>query len=373
MLKRIVVKVGSNVLTRKDGSLDVTRMSALVDQIAEVRRMGTEVVLVSSGAVASGRSELGDGFRCHGRKSSQMKSLDSVGQRQLYSAVGQAKLINRYYEMFRDHGISVGQVLTTKESLSTRLDYLNQRNCMMVMLQCGVLPIVNENDTISVTELMFTDNDELSGLVATMMGADAFVILSNIDGIYTGAPSEPGAELIRKVMPGQDLSQYIRTEKSGFGRGGMLTKNRIASKVAEEGTTVIIANGKRENILVDIAKGADDVPCTVFVPSAVEVSSIKKWIAHSDGFAKGTIHLNEGATAIVLGEHAASILPVGVTKVEGEFERHDIVSIVDSNGNTIGVGRVSLCSDEARSVIGLKDQKPLVHYDYLYLETRMEN
>lgn len=373
MLKRIVVKVGSNVLTRKDGSLDVTRMSALVDQIAEVRRMGTEVVLVSSGAVASGRSELGDGFRCHGRKSSQMKSLDSVGQRQLYSAVGQAKLINRYYEMFRDHGISVGQVLTTKESLSTRQDYLNQRNCMMVMLQCGVLPIVNENDTISVTELMFTDNDELSGLVATMMGADALVILSNIDGIYTGAPSEPGAELIHKVMPGQDLSQYIRTEKSGFGRGGMLTKNRIASKVAEEGTTVIIANGKRENILVDIAKGTDDVPCTVFVPSAVEVSSIKKWIAHSDGFAKGTIHLNEGATAIVLGEHAASILPVGVTKVEGEFEHHDIVSIVDSNGNNIGVGRVSLCSGEARSVIGLKDQKPLVHYDYLYLETRMEN
>ena len=373
MLKRIVVKVGSNVLTRKDGSLDVTRMSALVDQIAEVRRMGTEVVLVSSGAVASGRSELGDGFRCHGRKSCQMKSLDSVGQRQLYSAVGQAKLINRYYEMFRDHGISVGQVLTTKESLSTRQDYLNQRNCMMVMLQCGVLPIVNENDTISVTELMFTDNDELSGLVATMMGADALVILSNIDGIYTGAPSEPGAKLIRKVMPGQDLSQYIRTEKSGFGRGGMLTKNRIASKVAEEGTTVIIANGKRENILVDIAKGSDDVPCTVFVPSDVEVSSIKKWIAHSDGFAKGAIHLNEGATAIVLGEHAASILPVGVTKVEGEFERHDIVSIVDSNGNNIGVGRVSLCSGEARSVIGLKDQKPLVHYDYLYLETRMEN
>ena len=373
MLKRIVVKVGSNVLTRKDGSLDVTRMSALVDQIAEVRRMGTEVVLVSSGAVASGRSELGDGFRCHGRKNNSLKALDSVGQRQLYSAVGQAKLINRYYEMFRDHGISVGQILTTKESLSTRQDYLNQRNCMMVMLQCGVLPIVNENDTISVTELMFTDNDELSGLVATMMGADALVILSNIDGIYTGAPSEPGAELIRKVLPGQDLSQYIRTEKSGFGRGGMLTKNRIASKVAEEGTTVIIANGKRENILVDIAKGTGDVPCTVFVPSAVEVSSIKKWIAHSDGFAKGAIHLNEGATAIVLGEHAASILPVGVTKVEGDFERHDIVSIVDSNGNNVGVGRVSLCSDDARSVIGLKDQKPLVHYDYLYLEMRMEN
>ena len=238
MFKRITIKVGSNGLTRADGSLDVTRMSALVDQIAELRDMGTEVVLVSSGAVASGRSEL-KGIQC---ASSSGRKMDSVGQRQLYSAVGQAKLINRYYEMFRDHGISVRQVLTTKESLATRQDYLNQRNCMEVMLQCGVLPIVNENDTISVTELMFTDNDELSGLIATMTGAEALVILSNIDGIYTGSPSDPKSELIRTVEPGRDLSEYIQSEKSGFGRGGMLTKSRIASKMAEEGITVVIAH-----------------------------------------------------------------------------------------------------------------------------------
>lgn len=364
MFRRITIKVGSNVLTRSDGSLDVTRMSAIVDQIAELRAAGTEVVLVSSGAVASGRSEL-QGRLC---TASTGKKMDSVDERQLYSAVGQAKLINRYYEMLRDHGISVGQVLTTKESLATRQDYLNQRNCMEVMLQCGVLPVVNENDTISVTELMFTDNDELSGLVATMMGADALIILSNIDGIYTGSPSDPKSELIRTVEPGSDLSEYIQKEKSGFGRGGMLTKNRIASKVAEEGITVIIANGKRDNILVDLMKGESDVPCTVFTPASNEASSMKRWIAHSDGFAKGALHLNEGATDIICGDHAASILPVGVTRIEGDFERHDIVRIIDSQGNNIGVGRVSLSSEDARKVIGLKGQKPLVHYDYMFLE-----
>ena len=238
---RIAVKIGSNVLARKDGTLDVTRMSALVDQVAELRRAGVEVILISSGAVASGRSEI-----------KPSKKLDSVDQRQLFSAVGQAKLINRYYELFREHGIPVGQVLTTKESFGTRRHYLNQRNCMMVMLENGVIPIVNENDTISVTELMFTDNDELSGMIASMMDMQALIILSNIDGIYDGSPSAPGTQVIREVEQGKDLSDYIQTEKSGFGRGGMLTKTTIARKVADEGITVIIANGKKDHILVDL-------------------------------------------------------------------------------------------------------------------------
>lgn len=186
-LNRIAVKIGSNVLTRADGTLDVTRMSALVDQIAALHKAGIKVVLISSGAVASGRSEL-----------SPIKKLDSVDQRQLFSAIGQVKLINRYYELFREYGITVGQVLTMKESFGTRRHYLNQKNCMNVMLDNGVLPIVNENDTISVTELMFTDNDELSGLIATMMDAQALIILSNIDGIYNGLPSDPTSKVIRK-------------------------------------------------------------------------------------------------------------------------------------------------------------------------------
>lgn len=354
---RIAVKIGSNVLTRKDGTLDVTRMSAIVDQIAELRREGIEAILISSGAVASGRSEI---------KAS--KKLDSVDQRQLFSAVGQAKLINRYYELFRDHGIAVGQVLTTKENFGTRRHYLNQRNCMMVMLENGVIPIVNENDTVSVTELMFTDNDELSGMIASMMDMQALIILSNIDGIFDGAPTDPKAKVIREVEHGKDLSDYIQTEKSGFGRGGMLTKTNIARKVADEGITVIIANGKRDNILVDLVKHPEETVCTRFIPSNEEVSSVKKWIAHSEGFAKGELHINECATKILKGNKAVSILPVGITRIEGEFEKDEIVRIMDSKGKQIGVGKISFDSLEAQQMIGKHGLKPLVHYDYLYLE-----
>lgn len=354
---KIAVKIGSNVLTRKDGSLDVTRMSALVDQIAELRKGGVEVILISSGAVASGRSEV--------RAS---KKLDSVDQRQLFSAVGQAKLINRYYELFREHKIPVGQVLTTKENFGTRRHYLNQKNCMTVMLENGVIPIVNENDTISVSELMFTDNDELSGLIASMMDAEALVILSNIDGIYNGSPSDPASSVIREVEHGKDLSDYIQTEKSGFGRGGMLTKTNIARKVADEGITVIIANGKKDNILVDLLKKPKNTICTRFVPSAQEVSSVKKWIAHSEGFAKGELHINEQAARIINSEKAVSILPVGITHIEGEFEKDDIVRIMDHNGKQIGVGKASFDSSEAREMIGKHGLKPIVHYDYLYIE-----
>ena len=333
--KRIAVKIGSNVLTRKDGTLDVTRMSALVDQVAELHRAGVEIVLVSSGAVASGRSEV-----------KPLRKLDSVDSRQLFSAVGQAKLINRYYELFREHGITVGQVLTTKESFSTR----------------------RENDTISVTELMFTDNDELSGLIAAMMDVQALVILSNIDGIYNGAPSQPGVTVIREVEQGKDLSDYISTEKSGFGRGGMLTKSSIARKVADEGITVFIANGKKDNILVDLISNPEETICTKFVPSENGVSSIKKWIAHSGGFSKGKIIVNHKAADKLRGDKAVSLLPVGVTDIVGDFEKDDIVTIVNPDDEKIGVGRVSMSSADAKAVMGVHGKPYLVHYDYLYLE-----
>ena len=354
---RIAVKVGSNVLTRRDGTLDVTRMSALVDQIAELHKTGVEIILVSSGAVASGRSEV-----------HSAKKLDSVDQRQLFSAVGQAKLINRYYELFREHGIAVGQVLTIKENFATRRHYLNQKNCMTVMLENGVIPIVNENDTISVSELMFTDNDELSGLIASMMDAQALIILSNIDGIYNGSPADPTSEVIREIGQGKDLSSYIQTSKSSFGRGGMLTKTNIARKVADEGITVIIANGKRDNILVDLIQHPESTLCTRFIPSAEPVSSVKKWIAHSEGFAKGELHINYCATELLFSDKAVSILPVGITDVIGEFEKDDIVRIVDFGGKPIGVGKANCDSTQAREAMGKHGKKPVVHYDYLYIE-----
>ena len=357
-MKRIAVKIGSNVLTRKDGTLDVTQMSALVDQLAALHHEGYELVLISSGAVASGRSEV-----------KVSKKLDAVSSRQLYSAVGQAKLINRYYELFRDHGLRCGQVLTTKESFGSRIHYLNQKHCMEVMLENGVIPIVNENDTISVTELMFTDNDELSGLIATMMGMDALFILSNVDGIYTGNPSDQNARLISVVESTKtDLSVYVQASRSSFGRGGMLTKCRIAQKVADEGILVIIANGKRPNVLLELLTEGSSTPCTRFLPSSKPVSSVKKWIAHSEGFAKGEIRINRGAEVALLAPEANSLLLVGVTKVEGEFEKDDIVRIVNEDGKSLGLGCVGYSSDEARRLIGSRDRKPLIHYDYLYME-----
>ena len=370
-LTRIAVKIGSNVLTRRDGTLGVTRMSALVDQVAELHKAGVEIILVSSGAVASGRSEI-----------HPAKKLDSVDQRQLFSAVGQAKLINRYYELFREHGIPVGQVLTMKENFATRRHYLNQKNCMTVMLENGVIPIVNENDTISVSELMFTDNDELSGLIASMMDAQVLIILSNIDGIYNGSPADPASEVIRKIEHGKDLSSYIQTSKSSFGRGGMLTKTNIARKVADEGITVIIANGKRDNILVDllhqelpslfpdVQSSALDSQLTYtrFIPAPQPVSSVKKWIAHSEGFAKGELHIDDCATKVLASDKAVSILPIGITDVRGEFEKDDIVRIIDFEGNPIGVGKANCSSEQAREAMGKHGKKPVVHYDYLYIE-----
>lgn len=261
-MKRITIKVGSNVLTREDGSLNVTRMSAIVDQIASLRKMGIEVILVSSGAVASGRSEL---KRQVERQGLQMVSNEhEVDERQLYSAIGQAKLMNRYYELFRDHGIHVGQVLTTKENFIVDELYRNQMNCMTMMLRNDVLPIVNENDTVSITELMFTDNDELSGLITTMMEAEMLIILSNIDGVYTGCPNDENSRLLTLIHSDDDLNQYIQSSKSTLGRGGMQSKSSIAQQIAAQGTTVMIANGCRENVIIDLITNKDSVPHSEF-------------------------------------------------------------------------------------------------------------
>ena len=353
---RIAVKVGSNVLTRRDGTLDVTRMSALVDQIAELHKAGIEIILVSSGAVASGRSEV-----------HPTKKLDSVDQRQLFSAVGQAKLINRYYDLFREHGMNCGQVLATKENFDRRGHYLNQKNCMETMLAHGVIPIVNENDTVSVTELMFTDNDELSGLIAAMMDAERLIILSNIDGMYTGDPADPASRLIGRIALDDDPTGFVAAGKSSHGRGGMASKCRIARLVAADGIEVVIANGKREGILTALCSGTE-VPHTVFEPAPRPASSVKKWIAHSGSFAKGTLRINDGAAeALLRPRGGVSLLAVGVDAVEGDFDADDIVTIVTPGGDTIGWGRVSVDARTASGMLGKAGGRPLIHADYLYI------
>ena len=223
--KHLVVKVGTNVLTTQAGLLNQDRIHHLVEEICEIRKRGIDVILVSSGAMASGRGEL-----------KVDHDLDSVEQRQLFSALGQAKLIGLYYDLFREYGMHVGQVLTMKENFQPGEQYENQKACMTVMLENDVIPIVNENDTVSVTELMFTDNDELSGLIAR----------------------------IDHVAPGTDLSQYIQPEKSAFGRGGMHSKYTTASKIQSAGIQVIIANGERDNILIDLVVNPNTTPHTEF-------------------------------------------------------------------------------------------------------------
>lgn len=356
-MKRIVVKVGSNVLTKTNGKLDITRMSAIVDQIVWLREHDYEVILVSSGSMASGRDELKIDHK-----------LDSVSQRQLFSALGQVKLVGLYYDLFREYGVHIGQVLTMKESFSTRGEYLNQRACMNVMLENGVLPVVNENDTTSVTELMFTDNDELAGLVASMMAADTLVILTNVDGIYNGNPADRNTRVIPMVNYDRDLSEYIQTSKSNFGRGGMITKVNIARKVADEGIKVIIANGKTDNILPDLVEKSQETMHTEFRPNPNPTTQVKKWIAHSESFAKGVVHINDKACKALESDKATSLLLVGVTAIDGDFEEGDIINVEDPSGKTIAIGRSGYSADDARKSIGVHDIKPLIHYDYLYME-----
>lgn len=355
--KKITVKVGSNVLTKSDGTLNVSRIEHLVDQIADLHKHGVEVILVSSGAVAAGRNHV----ELH-------KKLDTVSSRQLWSAVGQVKMINQYAEFFDKHGITCAQVLTTKDNFADRNHYLNMKNCFTTLLENKVVPIVNENDTISVSELMFTDNDELSGLIASMQNSDALIILSNIDGIYDGDPTSPDSKIIEVIdSKDREWMENVSTQKSGFGRGGMLTKSNIARKTAKEGIAVHIASGFNDHILTDILTKGRYVKHTYFKAEKRKSSNVKKWIAYSDSFAKGELVINQGAKEALASPKATSLLPIGVVEVRGLFKRGDIVKIIDENGQLVGWGKSQFSADKVKLEQTSLKQKPIVHYDYLYL------
>ncbi len=349
---RIVIKIGSNVLTREDGLPDQERIAHLVEQISGIKKQGKEVILVSSGAVASGRSVL-----------KVSEKSDAVATRQLLASIGQVKLINTYSALFEKQGLVCAQVLVTKEDFRDRLHYLNMKNCFGILLQHNVVPVVNENDVISVTELMFTDNDELAGLIASMLNADALIILSNVDGIFNGDPKNKGSKVISEITDSvSGLSSFITTNKSQFGRGGMITKSHMAHKVAQLGISVHIANGKTENILPKLLK--EDVVNTRFIPRK-NASGKKRWIAHSE--AKGIVKINEGARVALGSNKASSLLPVGVTAILKEFQKGDIIKILDDKDKLVGLGIAEYGSEKAAERIGQKKHKALVHYDYLFL------
>lgn len=352
---RIVIKVGSNVLTQSDGLPDLDRISHLVEQMAAIKKRGCEVILVSSGAVASGRSMI-----------TISEKSDAVAMRQLLASIGQVKLINTYSNLFDQYNMLCSQILVTKEDFRDRLHYLNMRNCLEVLLQHQVIPVVNENDVVSVTELMFTDNDELAGLIAAMLNAQALIILTNVDGIYDRDPKLAGSKLIEEIEgTTADFSSFITSGRSQFGRGGMITKSTMSQKTAQLGIAVHIANGTKDNILTDVLDGK--APHTRFTPDKSK-SGKKKWIAHSAHTATGSVRVNEGAKIALTSNKATSLLPIGITKVVADFNKGEIIKLIDEHDKLIGLGIAEYGSDKARERIGQKKQKPLVHYDYLYLQ-----
>ncbi|GMQ29143.1 glutamate 5-kinase [Algoriphagus confluentis] len=352
--KVAVIKIGSNVLTQSTGIPDLDRMAHLVAQIQGLIAKGKKIVLVSSGAVAFGRESI-----------ALPEKLNPVFKKQIWAATGQIKLINQYQDLFGKLGQPVAQILVTKEDFRDRKHFLNMKNCLEALLQQGILPIVNENDTVTITELMFTDNDELASLTAAMLNADTLLLLTNVDGIFTGPPSEPDSELIERVsssMP--EMTQYISATKSSFGRGGMLTKYAMAKKSADLGIQVIIANGKKEGVLEEFAKKS--LRCTWFEPKKVKQAA-KKWLAHGAQYYKGEVFINEGAKSSLSSSVIRSLLPVGIMRIEGEFSKGDILLVRDENGRKLGLGRAEYSSKLALERIGQKNQKALIHYDYLYL------
>ena len=356
MKKKICIKIGSNVLSYKDGALNIERIENIVFQISELRKKGYQPILVSSGAVATGR-----------KKVKISDKYDPVSARQLWSSVGQVELMNIYCNLFSQYGLICAQVLVTKTDFSTREHYLNMKNCLTTLLSNNIIPIINENDAVSVTALMFTDNDELSGLLASMMNVDTLFILSNIDGIYNGDPNNLASRVIHRVNGNFDeISQFISVTKSNFGRGGMLTKARIAYRVAKSGIRVIIANGSHHNILLKLLKTPNSIPHTTFMPGQ-PTSNVKKWLACSEGFAKAKVFINEGAKQALASCKATSLLPIGVTKIQGEFSEGDIIKIVTHSGKTIGLGKARYNHQTAIISIGKKEENPIIHYDYLFL------
>lgn len=351
-----VIKIGSNVLTTDLGSLDLEQLHHLVEQIAFLKKSGIHVVLVSSGAVASGKGLFPNPIL-----------TDSISKRQLWASIGQVKLIQTYADFLAEFGLYCAQVLVTKEDFRDRTHYLNMKNCFSTLLENKVIPVVNENDVISVTELMFTDNDELAGLVASMVNAEKLIILTNVDGVYSSNPSNSDAFVIPEIgFNSQQTLSFDSTNKSSFGRGGMLTKFSIAKKTAALGIPVQIANGKRRDVLTEIFK--QHTIGTLFKAKKT-ASSTKKWLAHAHSVFSGALIIDDGAKKALFLDKPTSLLPVGVNKVEGDFKKGDIVQIKDLKGEPLGLGKTHFDSNKAKELMGQKNQKAIIHYDYLYLHS----
>ena len=343
--KLVVLKVGTNAITNIEGNLDTEEMGKLANQIAISIEQGYKVVLVTSGAVAAGIAELGI----------PPKPKD-VAFQQAAAATGQSVLMAKYRELFKKYNLRVAQILLTAEDLSNRASYVYTCDVLSLLLKIGVIPIINENDVTSVDELMrtegykvnFSDNDILSVLVAGAVCADLVIILSDVDGLYTADPSQAGAELIRRVDSITAELKNSLTGKSKLGRGGIQSKIKAAEIATSCGIPVVIANSRRENVILDILVGKD---VGTFFRAQSRMPVVKRWIAYGAAV-KGTIQVNLGAKKAIL--EGSSLLSVGVTKVIGIFNEGDVVSLEDENHFVFARGKPNYNSSQLNLIKGLQ-------------------
>jgi glutamate 5-kinase len=362
---RLVVKVGSSLVTNAGQGLDHEALALWAGQVAQLKRGGKQVVLVSSGAVAEGMQRLGWKRRPH-----------ALHELQAAAAVGQMGLVEAYESCFRRHGIRSAQVLLTHEDLSDRKRYLNARSTLRTLLELDVIPVINENDTVATDEIRFGDNDTLAALVTNLIEADALIILTDQPGLYTRDPRRhPDAEFVRDGRAGDPaLEKMAGGVGSHIGSGGMLTKILAAKRAARSGAATIIASGREPDVLVRLAAG--EAIGTQLVAETMTLAARKQWLAdHLQ--VRGKLHLDEGAVR-ALKVDGKSLLPIGVYEASGQFERGEVVSCLDPQGREVARGLVNYSaaetgkilkspSHEIESRLGYVDEPELIHRDNLVL------
>ncbi|MDX2480374.1 MAG: glutamate 5-kinase [Desulfuromusa sp.] len=351
-VKRVVIKIGSGVISNV-GGLEDARVGALSTDICRLLDRGLEVIVVSSGAVAAGKGQLG----IVGRP-------QTIPQKQAAAAIGQTRITREYQETFQALNYNVAQVLLTRDDLSNRRRYLNARNTVMTLLEYGVTPIVNENDTVVVEEIRFGDNDNLSALVTNLVEADLLIILSDVDGLYDQDPAEnPQAQLIpvvERVTP--EIEAMGGESRSSLGTGGMSTKLKAAKRAALSGVGTLIVNGRSANILSRIFSGEE--VGTYILPAQSKLSAKKHWIAFSKK-PRGKLLIDEGGQGAVI-RHGKSLLPSGICGVDGGFERGDAVRLCNRDGEEFARGVISYSLAETLQIMGKQcaDIEKILGYKY---------
>ena len=342
-VKTLVVKVGTNVLSTDDDRLDADRIASLAEQLHRICQSGRKLVLVSSGAIGAGMGLLG--------LKERPKDLSHL---QAAAATGQAHLIHIYDKAFRPYGYHAAQLLLTANDFKGRGRYLNVRNTLRTLAEFSVIPIINENDSVSTAEIKLGDNDRLAAMVAGLIQADLLIILSVVDGLLTGDPTNPASERIPLVEKFDDnLLNLVGASKSSRGTGGMGTKLEAVRTATAVGVNVMIANGKRPNVLEELLSGADIG--TMFLGEGDGVSAWKRWIGYTLP-PKGRLVLDAGARRAVE-QQGKSLLAIGVVRVEGHFVKGEVVSLVDHTGEEFARGLTNYDSSAANSIVGKRTEE----------------